>query len=336
MMSLPPPAEMLRILTSRWVSSAISVAAQLNVAAELADGPRSIEDLAKAVGANPVALHRVLRALASVGIFAEDEGGRFTNTPVSETLKDGPGSMRGMALLLASTPLQVAWMEMLHSVRTGEPAFEKAHGMKAFDYLDRDPQFADVFSAGMTSRSSMEVGAVMFSYDFSKFETIVDVGGGQGKLLATLLARAPNQRGVLFDLPVVIANAKALLDQAGVTSRCEIIGGDFFKTPPPAADAYLMKHVLHDWDDENAIKILRNVRAAAPPHARLFVLESVIPPGNEPYFGKILDLQMLVFTHGGRERTRQEWEKLLAAGGFKLQQIAPTPAPLCVIEAAPV
>jgi O-methyltransferase/methyltransferase family protein len=328
-----PRLAMLQILSGRWVSGAVTVAAQLGVADELAAGPRTAEDIATAVGAHGPSLRRLLRALASVGIFAEDGEHRFANTPLSETLETGPGSVRALAKMLGDRPIALAWADVFHSVTTGESAFEKVHGTTLFDYFARDPDFARTFSDAMTARSAGEAQAVHAVFDFSGVDTLVDVGGGHGMLLAGVLAKNHAQCGVLFDLPSVVAGAGPILDRAGVASRCEVVGGNFFERVPLGADGYLLKHILHDWDDETCVRILRNIHAAARPGSRLFVLEAVIEPGNAPQVGKLLDLQMLVVTHGGRERTRGEWESLLRAGGYGLSRVVETPAMVSVIEA---
>jgi hypothetical protein len=324
---------MIQVLSSRWVSAAASVAAHLGVADELARGPRTAEDVARAAGAHGPSLHRLLRALASVGIFTEDEQGRFANTPLSKTLETGPGSLRALAVMLGERPVTLAWADVLHSVKTGESAFEKVHGTTPFEYFARDPQFARTFSDAMTARSSSETHAIHAAFDFGAVETLVDIAGGHGFLLAGVLAKNPSQRGVLFDLPSVVAGAQPVLERAGVTSRCQVVGGDFFESVPAGADGYMLKHILHDWDDASCTRILKSIHVAAKPGAHLFVLDAVIAPGNAPQPGKLLDLQMLVMTHGGRERTRTEWETLLCAGGFVLARIVDTPAGISVIDA---
>jgi hypothetical protein len=329
----PPTVAMIQILSSRWVSAAVSVAAHLGVADQFAGGPRTAEDVARAAGAHGPSVHRLLRALASVGIFAEDEQGRFANTPLSKTLETGPGSLRALAVLFGDRPVTLAWADVLHSVKTGESAFEKVHGVTPFEYFARDPQFARTFSDAMTARSSSEAHAIYAAFDFGSVETLVDIAGGHGFLLAGVLAKNPSQRGVLFDLPSVVAGAQPVLERAGVTSRCQVVGGDFFESVPVGADGYVLKHILHDWDDASCTRILKRIHVAATPGARLFVLEAVIAPGNAPQAGKLLDLQMLVMTHGGRERTRTEWETLLHAGGFVLARVVDTQAGISVIEA---
>jgi hypothetical protein len=324
---------MMQILSARWVSSAASVAAKLGVADALSAGPMPVEDIAKRVGAHAHALRRVLRALASMGVFVEDEQGRFANTPLSETLRTTPGSARAMAMLMGEKAMALAWNDLLHAVVTGESAFEKVHGAHAFEHFDRDEALARVFNEAMTSRSATEAGAVTATFDFSGVRTLVDVAGGHGLLLASVLVKNPAQRGVLFDLPKVVAGAGPNLERAGVASRCEVVAGDFFESVPPGADGYMLKHILHDWDDERCVRILKNIHAASAPGARLFVIECVIAPGNAPHFGKLLDLQMLVVTSGGRERTRLEWEALLAAGGFTLARVVDTAAAVSVLEA---
>lgn len=330
---LPPSAVMLHLIAGRWISAAISLVAKLGIADELANGSKTSEQIAQSVGANADAVHRVLRMLASVGVFTFDGGTTFGNNPLSETLRRTPGSMRAMAVMVGERPMTRSWDELEHSVRTAEPAFGKVHGMHLFDFFAHDPAFAAIFNDAMTSRTSFEVENVLAAFDFSTVGTLVDVAGGKGLLLASILAKNPGQRGILFDLPIVIESASPILGSKGVADRCELVGGDFFERIPEGADGYMMKHILHDWNDEDCVRILRKIHAASKPGARLFVLDAVIAPGNEPNFAKILDIQMLVATHNGRERTRVEWEKVLTAGGFTLTRVVETRGPVAVIEA---
>lgn len=329
---LPPSAAVLRLVAGRWISAAISLVAKLGVADELASGPKTSEQIAQAVGANASAVRRVLRMLASVGVFTFDGENTFGITPLSDTLRNTPGSMRAMAMMIGERPMTRAWDELEHAVRTGEPAFTKVHGMHLFDFFAQDPGFAGIFNDAMTSRSSFEVEAVLAAFDFSSVGKLVDVAGGKGLLLASVLAKNPGQRGVLFDLPIVIEGASPILESKGVADRCELVGGSFFDRIPEGADGYMMKHILHDWNDEDSIRILRNIHAACKPSSRVFVLDAVIAPDNAPNFAKLLDVQMLVATPSGYERTLPEWEKLFAAGGFKLSRVVETRGPVAVLE----
>jgi hypothetical protein len=320
-----------RLLTGYWVSQALYVAAKLGLADLLKDGPRPSDELAAATHSDPTALYRLLRALASVGVFAEDGGRRFALTPLAERLRsDLPDSQRSLAVMNGEEFYR-AWGELLYSVQTGRPAFDKLFGRPVFDYLSQHPEQARVFDAAMVGVHGRETAAMLDVYDFAGIGTLADVGGGNGSLLAAVLRRHPRLRGILFDLPGVVQRARANLEAAGLAGRCHVVGGSFFEAVPGGADAYLMRHILHDWDDERAAAILRNVHRAAPDGARLLAVEGVVPPGNGPSFTKLLDLTMLVIP-GGRERTEDEYRRLFAAGGFRLTRAVPTAAEVSVIE----
>ncbi len=324
---------MLDLLAGKWVSEAISVAAELGIADLLATGPEASDDLAKACGAHADSLYRLLRALASVGVFAEDEAGRFANTPLSETLRSGlPGSMRSMAMMFGSRPAWDAWGELRTSIRTGESAFKAVNGAYAFDYMKGDPEFGRIFGEAMTAFSAQELVAIHDAFDFSGVPTIVDVAGGHGAFLGSVLEKNPHQRGILFDQPEVIELARNAIADSPVAARCSLVAGDFF-TEVPAGDGYVLKHILHDWNDDLATKILDTIQRAAKPGAKLFVIDALVEPGNEPGFAKLLDLEMLVFYEGGRERTRTAIEKLFSASGFRLLRVVPTHSLMHVIEA---
>jgi hypothetical protein len=333
---VPPAAVLLRLITARWVSAGLAAAAKLQVADHLANGARPVDEIAKEVGAHPPFLHRLLRTLASVGVFAEDEEGRFGNTPLSSLLRTGPDTLRALAIMTNEEPMVLAWNELVPALKTGESAFERVHHATLFDYFERNPEFARTFHEAMTARSATEVRAVTAAFDFSSVDTLVDVGGGHGLLLGSILAKNPTQRGVLFDLSSVIAGAADTLDRLGVTSRCELVSGSFFERIPPGADGYVMKHILHDWDDARSIQILKNIHAAARANARLFVIDAVLAKGNAPHPAKVLDLQMMVATPGGLERTRVEWDRLLKSGGFELVRVVDTGSPVGVLEAVKV
>lgn len=321
---LPPNAMLMRMLLGRFVSQAIGTAAKLGLADHLADGARSADDLAAATGANGAAVYRLLRALASVGIFTESEHGVFTNTPLSEALRDRPGSARPLALFFNNEVHLRAWTAIDHSVKTGESGFEHALGQAPWSYLSSHPETAVVFNNAMTALSSQFAPLVVDAYDFSDLSTLVDLGGGHGLLLNSILQKNPSLKGILFDVPHVIASAPAI-------ERCEAISGDFLKEVP-AGDAYVMKHIIHDWGDTDAVKIFETIHRTARRGTKLLLVESVIAPGNAPDLGKIIDLEMLVFTHGGRERTETEYRALLKAGGFTLQRVIATKGPVSVIE----
>jgi hypothetical protein len=331
----PPPATLLQMMTGYWVSQALHVAAKLGIADLLADGPVDCEDLAAATDTHAPSLQRVLRALASVGVFTEVSPGSFALTPLAELLRtETPGSMRALAIMYAEEQYR-AWGGLLHSVRTGEMAFDHQFGMGYFEYLAQHPEADRVFNEAMTGWTHQLVGAVMDTYDFSPFKTIVDVGGGYGALLTAILRSNPGTRGVLFEQPHVVASAEEQLVAAGVADRCTFVGGDFFAAVPTGGDAYVLSQILHDWDDERCVAILGQCRRVMPDHGKLLVVELVLPEGDEPFLGKWLDLHMLVLL-GSRERTAAEYDTLFRAAGFKLARVVPTPPGPSVVEAVPV
>jgi SAM-dependent methyltransferase len=331
----PPPATLLQMMTGYWVSQALHVAAKLGIVDLLADGPVDCEDLALATNTHAPSLRRVLRALASVGVFTEVSPGSFALTPLAELLRtETPGSMRALAIMYAEEQYR-AWGELLHSVRTGETAFEQQFGMGYFEYLAQHPESDRVFNEAMTGWTHQLVGAVVDTYDFSACKTVVDVGGGYGALLAAILQNNSGMRGILFDLPHVVASAEEQLAATEVADRCTFVGGDFFAEVPAGGDAYVLSQILHDWDDERCVAILGNCRQVIPDHGKLLVVELVLPPGDEPFLGKWLDLHMLVLL-GGRERTAAEYNTLFRAAGFELARVVPTPPGPSVVEAVPV
>jgi hypothetical protein len=334
---LPANVVMMQMLTAKWVSASLSVVAELGIADLLAEGDKTADELADAVAAHGPSLYRVLRALASVGVFAETEGRRFTLTPLAECLRSNvPNSTREFARFVAIPAASGSWDHLMHSVKTGETGLRKAFAAKnVFDYLRAHPEEAAIFDGAMTDNSRRTAPAVAEAYDFGRFKQLVDVAGGHGLLLTTILQRFPSLKGVLFDLPEVIAGAKNTLVEYEVDERYKMIGGSFFEAVPAGADAYILKHIIHDWDDERALAILKNIRKVIQPSGRLLLVEVVIAPGNEPSFGKLLDLEMLVIP-GGRERTSAEFRDLLAGAGFRLAEIHETAAHTSIIEGVPV
>jgi hypothetical protein len=320
-------------MTGYWTAQAVYVAAKLGLADLLRDGPRAPADLAAATQTHARSLHRLLRALASEGVFAEQPDGRFANTPLSECLVSAPGSQRALAVMMGEEHFR-AWGELLHSIRTGRCAFEHVYGQNVFAYLGQHPEQGAIFDEAMTGVHGMETSAMLDAYDFTGVNVLVDVGGGNGRTLAGVLRRFPSLRGVLFDLPPVVERARKELSAAGVTDRCQVLAGDFFQAVPPGGDAYMMRHIIHDWDDDRSRIILRNCRAVMPAHGKLLVVEAVIPPGNDPNWGKLLDLNMLVMP-GGLERTEAEYRDLFAATGFTLTRVMPTSADVSVAEGVP-
>lgn len=326
----PPANTMLQMLVGTWVSQAIYVAAKLSVADLLREQPRTVAELAAATGTHEGAIYRVLRALASLGVFEEQEERRFALTPLADCLRsDVPGSLRAFAIMLGENEHRRAWDAVLHSVRTGEPAFDHVFGMPHFQYFARNPEAARAFNEGMTSRAGAENAAIVEVYDFSKFKTVIDVGGGQGTLLTAIKRMAVDTRTVLFDLPHVIAAEQS----AAAAQGHETASGSFFESVPQGGDAYVLKKIIHDWDDERAVSILKNCHAAMGGTARLLLIEPVVPPGNTASFSKLVDLMMLVWTSGGKERTESELSTLLAVAGFSKLRFVPTACPLVIIEA---
>lgn len=322
------------LITQYFSSRALYAAAVLDVAGALAGGAKNIDDLASATGTHAPSLYRVLRVLASSGIFAERDDGRISNTPLSELLRtDVPGSLRDLVLLFGDETSWRSWEGILHAVRTGEAPFEHLYGEKFFDYLQGHPDTAAMFDRAMASASSTTNAAVIEAYDFSGLGTLVDVAGGVGSALCSILKATPGLRGIVFDLPHVGERAQAFIVAQGLVDRCEFTGGSFFDTVPSGADAYFMKHILHDWGDEPCTKILASCRKGMDARARLLICERIVPTGNGPSSAKLIDLHMMMVNHGGRERTEQEYRVLLATAGFKLDRVIPTGTPWSVIEA---
>ncbi|WP_020123726.1 methyltransferase [Streptomyces canus] len=306
----------LNLLTAR----AIHVAAELRIADHLATGPASSARLAEATGTHEPSLYRLLRLLASVGLFSETAPRTFITTPRANALRsDIPGSLRPFVLHTLGL-LYPAWGEMAHSIRTGEEAFTKAFGEPVWQYHADRSEANDLMNQVMSRESEVMIDDMVAAYDFSSFGTVVDVGGGEGALIAGVLAATPGVRGIVFDQPHVVSNA--LLRSAGLADRAKVVGGDFFDSVPGGGDAYILKWVLHDWNDENCIEILTSVRAAIPTGGTLLVAESVIEPGNDPAASKILDMVMLVL-NGGQERTREQFETLLGRAGFHVKRVLP-------------
>ncbi|HVM95471.1 MAG TPA: methyltransferase [Candidatus Acidoferrales bacterium] len=328
---------MLGHITGYWISQLIFVAARLGLADVLARGPLTVAALAKRVGAQASPLRRVLRALASIGVFAETADGRFKLTPLAATLRtDVPGSLRSFASMMVDGYNWDAWRELLHGVKTGDLPFNHVHGIPIFEFLHAHPELDREFSQSMASISGTENAAVARAYDFNRLGVLVDVGGAHGHLLGTILGRHRRLRGILYDQPQVVANAAAsgFISAPGVAGRCTIQGGDFFHEVPRGAGAYLMKYIIHDWNDDQCVTILSNCRAAMAPAARVLVVEHVVRPGNAPDWSKMLDINMLVLP-GGRERTREEFRALFQRAGLRLLRVHPTASALHILEAAP-
>lgn len=332
---VPPPVAMLEMISGQWISRTISVFAKFGIADHIDEAGTSSDEIAKKASVDADALYRILRALSVIDVATELEGRRFKLTSVGKTLRtDHPQSMRHVAIFQGSLNWE-CWGELDHCLKTGKNAAEKVFGEKPFDHLAKHPEKAEIFDRAMTNISAMEVDAIVAAYSFAEFKTIADVGGGHGALLSAVLSTHPQAKGILFDLPHVVEAAKGETAKRGLTGRVDFQPGSFFDSAPAGADAYMMKHIIHDWSEEESIKIMKNIRAKIPAHGKLLLLEAVIPGRNVPHFGKFLDIEMLVVTTG-RERTEEEYRALLAKAGFRLEQIVSTAAMASVIEATPV
>ena len=333
-MMFPPEAMTMQLATGGFVAQALHTAASLNIADLLVDGPKTTDELATQTQTEPQALYRLLRALASVSVFAEVADRTFGNTPVSDTLRaDSPVSQKAMVLMIADPEHGKVVGDMLYSVRTGKPAWEHVHGVPVFEYFFKlNTAAGDVFNQAMTAFSRMTIPAILEAYDFSVARTVADVAGGVGHLLGAVLQKYPEAKGVLFEIPQVLTSAPAMLDSCGVADRVDLVAGDFVEAIPVEADVYMLKHIIHDWYDDKCQKILGNIRGSMPDDGRVLLIDAVIPPGNDPHPGKILDLEMLI-SPGGMERTAAQFEELLANSGFRLTRIIPTMSPVAIVEA---
>lgn len=326
--TMSPPEELWRLFELMGgfrVTQALYVAARLGVADLLADGPKTANDLAAATGANSDALYRLLRLLASIGVFEEAADRRFTLTPMATLLQQAhPYSLRAQALLFGGSGYR-AFGNLLHTVMTGETAFDHVFGASHFAYLAEHPEESAIFGQAMSASSRRAVAAIVGAYDFSPAQTVADIGGGQGMLLGAVLRANPTLRGILFDEAHVVAMAEPVLAAAGIADRCACVAGDFFAVLPPGADIYMLRHIIHDWDDERSIAILRNCAEAAGTGSKVLVIESIVEPGNDSSAVKMVDVQMMVM-NGGRERTVEEYRQLFMTAGLTLTRIIPAGA----------
>jgi hypothetical protein len=320
-----------QMITGYWISQAIYAAAKFGIADHLKDEPKTVGELASATSTNADALYRLLRALASVGIFNEVESSRFSLTPLAELLRsDVAGSKRALALMLGDEQFR-AWADIDYSLRTGKVVFDKVFGKPIFEYLGDHPDKARIFDAAMVGVHGRESSAVLDAYDFSGIGIVADIGGGNGSQITEILKKHSKLKGILFDLPHVVERAKERLHVSGLLDRCKLVSGSFFDAVPEGADAYILRHIIHDWDEEKCLTILRNCHRAMAPASKLLVIESVIPSGNEPFQGKFLDLHMLLIP-GGKERTESEYGNLLRRAGFDLTRIVPTGSEISIVE----
>ncbi len=334
--STSPAAAVLQVISGFWAARSVYAAAKLGIADLVQDGPKTAADLAAKTGTHAPTLYRLLRALASIGWLVEDNNGRFGPTPLTAGIQSHvSGSLRNLAITELGQEHYPAWEDLLFSLKTGEIAFDHVFGMPNWQYWASHSEHAQIFNDAMSEVTALLEPAVLAVYDFSGFTRIVDVGGGRGTLIASILRARPNARGMVVDLPHVIEMGKRHIEERGLSARCDLVTGDFFESVPQGADAYILKWVLHDWDDEHSTTILKNCRRAMSPKGKLCIIEAVIPAGNQPFLHKFMDLNMLVMT-GGRERTEVEYRALFAAAGFTLTRIAPTPMEIAVMEGVPI
>ncbi|NJP95652.1 hypothetical protein HCN51_40550 [Nonomuraea sp. FMUSA5-5] len=332
--------EMLLMLAGKWVAGTLNVLARVGVADLLADGPRSIDQLAAATNTHAPTLHRFMRAAASVGVFAEREDKTFELTPKAQYLRsDVPGSLRYLAYFYGETTVWNCWGYAIDTLRTGEPNGKKLRdGKNFFEYLEQEaPEFAAAFHKAMSELNESRAPKIADSFDFGRFGTIADIGGGQGRFLSAILRRYPESRGILFDIETAIASAPPVLAAQGVADRVRLVSGSFFDEVPSGANAYTLKAVMHDWADAECRKVLGRIRQAIgdDADARVLIVDGVVPEGNDPHYIKLMDISMAV-TNGGRERTVADWTNLVQEAGFEVVAIHPTLPPHSIVEARPV
>jgi len=329
-----PQNHLIQMATAHWISRFLYVAARMNLADQVAERPKTAEELARSTGATTSSLYRFMRTLASLGLFTEDSEHQFSLTTLGEALRTGtPGSVRASVLTLAGGIFTQGLDHLHYSIQTGRTSFEKAFGVPMFDWLASHPAEASMFSETMVGLHGAEPPAVAAAYDFSEFGTIVDAGGATGNLLSTILGRYPKPHGVLFDLPHVVADASKLISARGLSNRIKIESGSFFENVPSGGDVYLLSHIIHDWSEAQCLTILGNCRRAMNPDSRLLIIEMVLPIGDTPHLGKVLDIIMLAVP-GGQERTEPEYRVLLDKAGFHLKRVVPTESAVSVVEAA--
>lgn len=327
-----PTKVMMQLITGYWMSQAVGVAAHLGIADAVASGSSTSSELGKAVGADPSSVYRLMRLLASIGVFEQQSDDCFALNPLGETLLSvGPGSVRNFAITETAPGHWLPWGRLVDSVRTGQPMARETLGMELFDWYAQNPDEAGFFTAAMGNLSALAAGELVRVYNFSNAQKVIDVGGAHGILLEAVLLANPAAQGILYELPHVIATAGEHLDPR-VKARCELVSGDFFKSVPEGGDVHLLKQIIHDWDEERAARVLANCHDALAPSGKLLLVEMVVPADNRPDFAQAMDLNMLAIL-GGRERTEAEYRALLEASGFKLERVIATHSPFSVIEA---
>ena len=323
-----------QIIWGAGAAQMVFVVAKLGIADVLKDGPKRACELAESVEAEPQALYRLLRALSTLGIFKETPGRVFHLTSVSRLLCSGePDSRLDAAIMNGEDHIWRTWGDLLYAVRTGKPAFDHVYGVRPFAYLADAPGAGEAVGRYMAGVTGIEADAMFDAYDFSNATTVVDVGGGSGELLSALLKRYPGLRGLLVDLPEAVEEARSRLEKEGVIDRCEISGTDFFRNVPAGGDVYILKRVIHDWRDEQAVKVLANCRRALSESGRVLIVERVIPDGTEPHPAKMADVFMLLF--GGIERTVGQYRGLLETAGLSLSNVISTASLVSIVEAVP-
>ncbi|ARV60124.1 methyltransferase [Nostocales cyanobacterium HT-58-2] len=329
---MPSQMVMIQMATSYWVSRAVYAAAKLGIADKLKDGPKSCDELANSTGTNVQALYRLMRALASVGIFAENEQGYFTLTPLASYLQsDAPNSVQAFAISFGEEHYR-AWGDILYSIQTGDSAFQNLYGTPVFQYYAQNPQAGKTFDEAMTNVSAKDKTEIVAAYDFSSIRKLVDIGGGHGSFIASILKANPTMEGILFERPSVVEGANSVLEAEGVSKRCQVVAGNFFESLPSGGDAYILKYVIHLLDDERAIALLKNCHSAMEENGKIILVEQIVPPDNEPSWSKFLDIHMLIAISGGRERTKMDYQTLFEASGFKLNKIVTTESNVSAIE----
>ncbi len=325
----------MELVVGVWTAQAVHVAARLGIADLLAQGPRDYQTLAQQTGADQDALYRLLRALAELDILVERKHGTFALTSMGECLRtDHPFSLRYMSIFQGGYNWD-HWGQLLNVVKSGRSAVQQMRGESLFEHMKKHPEMNMAFDQAMTNLTRIEIEIFLSTYNFSDAKVIADIGGGQGTLISSILALHPEKRGILFDLPEVVAGAHELIRSYGVLDRCTVIGGSFFEEAPGGADLYILKNILHDWSDEESGSILRCIRKIIPANGRLLLLECVVPGPGEPHYAKLLDLEMLV-AHTGKERTAEGFAALLATNGFKIGRIIPTVSVTSIIEVVPI
>jgi hypothetical protein len=333
---VPPSIAMMEMVMNAWATQAITAAADLGIADELAKGPLAVDDLASAVGADADSVNRLLQALTSRDIFRLRRDGRYELTPLADTLRsDAEVSLRGLARFVGARQHREHWSHLTDSIRAGRPIVPELRGKPMFEYLSEEPEFAEIFNTAMTNVSELAATAVTASYDFSSHDTIVDVGGGQGRLLAAIMEATPVAHGILYDLPSVVSGAAEVLSENKVQDRVEVVGGSFFDEIPEGGDAYVLKHIIHDWPEDEAVQILANVRKAAEAGKHVLLIEFVLPLHKREFAGRWADLEMLLIV-GSRERTAAQYGRLLRRAGFRMTRLVETASPISIVEAVAV